>query len=58
MAIPTIAIVILADVGKISKIIKEAAVKHNKIPNVSLNMKNGFFSIKLELCLLLLKVRD
>ena len=41
---PAIAIVILADKGKVSKIIKKAPIKHNKIPNVSPAMKTVFFS--------------
>jgi len=39
----TLTIVILADKGKVSKIIKKAPIKHNKIPNVSPAMKTVFF---------------
>jgi len=43
---PTIPIVIRAGKGKMSKIIKEAPIRHNKIPNDNLTMTNVLFSIK------------
>ncbi len=42
---PTITIVISADKGKMSKIVKEVPIKHNKIPTANPSIKNVFSSL-------------